>query len=391
MDFVLYDLPENWKKFLPFTFSRPVSEIRVGILTIREKWEKMLGAKVSYQTQSYLSQKFRGPIGTDHFIINSAVLPNQELVRALVKLESGESLFSGEMWVASRSVDKPIESFNPGESKKGHQISAGSIERIWQIFTLNGSEIIADFECITKNRKSEPISSSNRTTNSENIFLEPGAIVEHSILNASNGPIYIGNQAEVMEGCMIRGGFALGDHAVLKMGAKIYGPTTIGPHSKVGGEVNNSVIFGYSNKAHDGFLGNSVLGEWCNLGADTNNSNLKNNYSEVKVYDYSSNADILTGLNFCGLFMGDHSKAGINTMFNTGTVTGFSCNVFGAGFPDKHLPSFTWGGAESSEVFDLEKSISLAKAVYFRRNTEFSKEDESIFREIFNLTVKQKG
>lgn len=391
MHFILCDLPEKWESFLPFTFSRPVSEIRVGILTIREKWEKLLGTKVSYQTRDYLSEKFPDSSSAeDKFLINSSVFPDHDLVKKLMALEMGTSLFSGEDWVASR-----IEGVTPDQldlaafRKKSSQVECSGIDYLWEIFTLNGAHIRSDFQLITKNRKSQPLSSTNRATCPEDIFISPGAVVEHSILNASTGPIYICEGAEVMEGCMIRGPFALCEQATLKMGAKIYGPTTIGPHSKVGGEVNNSMIFGYSNKAHDGFLGNSVLGEWCNLGADTNNSNLKNNYSEVKIHSYAEKGMIATGLNFCGLFMADHSKAGINTMFNTGTVVGFSSNVFGAGFPDKHIPSFTWGGTESSQRFKLEKAIELAKAVYSRRNMEFTQEDERIFREIDKLTQVQ--
>ncbi len=392
MHFILYDLPEDQVAFQPFTFSRPVSELRVGILTIREKWEKMLGAKVCYFTSEYLQEKFPLKSNESHnFLINSAVLPNLSLIKTLVALKNDQAIFSEKgTWVASRIGHGGVKEFRI-PSKADYTAQCRILQHKWEIFTLNGEGILADFECITKNRQSEALSSTNRVTAPENIFLEPGAVIEHAIINASSGPVYIGAGAEIMEGALIRGPFAMGEGAVLKMGAKIYGPTTIGPHSKVGGEINNSVIFGYSNKAHDGFLGNSVIGEWCNLGADTNNSNLKNNYSEVRIHSYKTNALESTGLTFCGLFMGDHSKAGINTMFNTGTVVGFSGNIFGAGFPDKHIPSFTWGGTESSETFDLEKAIQLARAVYERRKLAFSKVDEQIFREIFRLTVLQKN
>jgi UDP-N-acetylglucosamine diphosphorylase/glucosamine-1-phosphate N-acetyltransferase len=393
MNFVLYDLPQKHQTFLPFTFSRPVSEIRIGILTIREKWEKMLGTKVCYHTVPYLSEKFKGPRDfADNFIINSSVLPNTELVKSLIKLEFGQSLYVSNTWVATRTKDQPVDKFEiPEKTSTSRSMGCEILNHPWEIFTLNDSALQADFDCVTLNRKSEKLSDTNRVIAPENIFIEKGATVEHCILNASTGPIYIGKDARMLEGCMVRGPLALCEGAVLKMGAKIYGATTIGPFSKVGGEVNNSVIFGYSNKSHDGYLGNSVLGEWCNLGADTNNSNLKNNYGEVSIYSYEKKDLIATGLTFCGLFMADHSKCGINTMFNTGTVVGFSCNVFGSGFPDKHLRSFTWGGAETTDVFKLEKAVELAKAVFSRRNMNFSNEDEKLFSEIFKLTVLQKN
>jgi UDP-N-acetylglucosamine diphosphorylase/glucosamine-1-phosphate N-acetyltransferase len=262
------------------------------------------------------------------------------------------------------------------------------ISNTWDIFSKNAAAIAADFKLLTEDRTSSPISSSNYVKNSENIFLEPGAVVENASLNAADGPIYIAANAEIMEGCLVRGPFSLGENSALKMGAKIYGATTVGPYSKVGGEVNNSVIFGYTNKGHDGFLGNSVLGEWCNLGADTNNSNLKNNYAEVRLWDYETEGFARTGLQFCGLMMGDHSKCGINTMFNTGTVIGVSSNIFGSGFPRNFVPSFSWGGSAGITTYKTTKAYEVADMVMSRRGLEFSEEDKAILDYVFEKTKK---
>ena len=244
---------------------------------------------------------------------------------------------------------------------------------------------------ITKNRKSQPIPAGVNTVNQENIFLEEGAKLTFCTLNASTGPIYIGKDAEIMEGCIVRGALAMCDNSVLKLGAKIYGATTIGPHSKVGGEVNNSVLMGYSNKGHDGFLGNSVLGEWCNLGADTNNSNLKNNYAEVRLWDYNTGRFAKTGLQFCGLMMGDHSKCGINTMFNTGTVVGVSANIFGSGFPRNFIPSFSWGGASGFTVYKTNKVFEVANEVMKRRKISFDDIEKRILENVYELTKQYRN
>jgi UDP-N-acetylglucosamine diphosphorylase/glucosamine-1-phosphate N-acetyltransferase len=263
-----------------------------------------------------------------------------------------------------------------------------SIENPWDIFSKNGDAIKSDFELVTKGRKSLALSSTNQVIAAENIFVEEGAVVECAILNASTGPIYIGKDAEIMEGSIVRGPFSLGEHSALKLGAKIYGPTTIGPHSKVGGEVNNSVIFGFSNKAHDGFLGNSVLGEWCNIGADSNNSNLKNNYAEVKLWNYNKERFVGTGLTFCGLIMGDHSKCGINTMFNTGTVVGVNANIFGSGFPRNFVASFSWGGAAGFTTYKLKDAFEVASKVFERRSMVFDETEQEILTHVFELTEK---
>jgi UDP-N-acetylglucosamine diphosphorylase/glucosamine-1-phosphate N-acetyltransferase len=260
------------------------------------------------------------------------------------------------------------------------------INNTWEIFQYNGRALQEDFQLLTAGRNSQPLSDSNRHTGNQ-LFIEEGAKIECSILNSSTGPIYIGKEAEIMEGCMIRGPFSLGDHSTVKMGAKIYGPTTVGPHCKVGGEINHSVFFGYSNKAHDGFMGQSVIGEWCNIGADTNTSNLKNTYEDIKLWNYADKTFVDTGLQFCGLIMGDHSKCGINTMFNTGTVVGISSNIFGPGYQRNFIPSFVWGGTSGLKAYDVNKAIAVARRVYARRNKEFTEVDEQILRSAYTFAL----
>jgi len=384
MNIILFD-DQYAANLLPFTFTRPVSELRLGILTIREKWERFfVNDKVSfsYLTKNYLQDKFACQSTNDNFYVNGALLPTEELVKAISGLEIGKGLMAGNKIIALRSDNFSLSDYSSIEFS-AYDNHTDFINFPWEIFSKNDQEIKADFKLITANKKSQVVSSTNQIIGSENIFIEEGAKVECSIINASTGPVYIGKNAEVMEGCIIRGPFALNDGAVLKMGAKIYGATTIGPGCKVGGEVSNSVFIANSNKAHDGFLGNSVIGEWCNLGADTNTSNLKNNYSNVKVWSYHERKMIDTGLLFCGLMMGDHSKCGINTMFNTGTVVGVSANIFGAGFPDKFLPSFTWGGTAESEKFLLDKAVALAATVMKRRGISMTPADEKILSEVF--------
>ena len=384
MNIILFD-DQYAANLLPFTFTRPVSELRLGILTIREKWERFfVNDKVSfsYLTKNYLQDKFACQTTNDNFYVNGALLPTEELVKAISGLEIGKGLMAGNKIIALRSDNFSLSDYSSIEFS-GYDNQTDFINFPWEIFSKNDQEIKADFKLITANKKSQVVSSTNQIIGSENIFIEEGAKVECSIINASTGPVYIGKNAEVMEGCIIRGPFALNEGAVLKMGAKIYGATTIGPGCKVGGEVSNSVFIANSNKAHDGFLGNSVVGEWCNLGADTNTSNLKNNYSNVKVWSYHERKMIDTGLLFCGLMMGDHSKCGINTMFNTGTVVGVSANIFGAGFPDKFLPSFTWGGTAESEKFLLDKAVALAATVMKRRGISMTPADEKILSEVF--------
>jgi UDP-N-acetylglucosamine diphosphorylase/glucosamine-1-phosphate N-acetyltransferase len=386
MQIILWDGPFR-NQLLPFTFTRPVADIRCGILTVAEKYTKYLNADVSYLTEEYLVGKY--PLNNEQgvLVINSSVLPDEGFISAVKELSEGQSLYKNDIFLAGKIGGGDI--LPSIDQKKNGQEFAGEIsllKNIWQIFSLNEQEIKKDFALITNGRKSQPIPSSNFVKNPENIFLEEGAKVEFASLNAENGPIYIAADAEIMEGSLVRGPFALGKHSQLKMAAKIYGATTIGPHCKVGGEVNNSVFFGYSNKAHDGFVGNAVIGEWCNLGADSNNSNLKNNYEEVKLWSYVKNGFEKTGLEFCGLFMGDHSKCGINTMFNTGTVVGVSANIFGSGFPRNFIPSFSWGGAAGFTTYQLNKATETAEKVYERRKLPLTDDDKSILTHIFDIT-----
>jgi UDP-N-acetylglucosamine diphosphorylase/glucosamine-1-phosphate N-acetyltransferase len=374
INYVLFD-DAGWSDLLPLTFTRPACEIRIGILTIKEKWEKRLKTVVSYEAKDYLSEKFpfkQNKQGSSIYV-NGRVCPNDILLSEIKKLKLSQSLYKGHTLIAYHGKD----------SEKIHSKSEPTIiNHPWDIFKNNGTELEADFTLITKGRKSKLLSKSNKVVGKGKIFLEAGAKAECSVFNTTNGSIYLDKNAVVMEGCLIRGGFYLGEHSELKMGAKIYGPTTIGPHSKVGGEVNNSVIFGYSNKGHDGFLGNSVLGEWCNLGADTNNSNLKNNYGEVKAYNYTQKKMINTGLQFCGLIMGDHSKTGINTMLNTGTVVGVNANIFGGNFPPAHVPSFSWGGSEKIEKYELNKAFEVAQRVMERRGLSLTDAEKKILKKV---------
>ncbi len=384
MNYILFDGPVR-SQLLPFTFTRPVADIRIGILTIREKWEKFLNTTTSTISEDYLSDKWPMVEMEENVMINSAFLPTAELVEQVKNLQPGEAVFYEEEVVAFHAYEEQDVEFAKCTAIE-MEGNAMVVEHTWDIFRMNGEALAADFELLTQDRKSQPISSTNKVIAPENIFLEEGAKVECATLNASTGPIYIGVDAEVMEGGIIRGPFSLGEESTLKMGARIYGPTTVGPFSKVGGEVTNSVIFGYSNKSHDGYLGNSVIGEWCNLGADTNTSNLKNDYSDVRLWDYNSERFAPTGLQFCGLMMGDHSKCAINTMFNTGTVVGVSANIFGAGFPRNFIPSFSWGGSGGTTTYKTIKAFEVAEKVMARRGIEFSEEDKAILEQVFNDT-----
>lgn len=392
MNYILFD-DYSRDNLLPFTYTRPVCEIRIGILTVREKWELLLKENVSFQTQDYLNTKFQLKLINDNIFINGKVCPNEHILQLVLNLNNNEAIKAGNDLIAYRTdksekINSDLLLANAKQVDKDYI----SIKNVWDIFSKNGDAIKEDFKRLTHNRKSQVISSTNTVIgNSNDVFIEEGAVVEASILNTKSGPIYIGKDAEVMEGSVVRGPFALCEHSALKLATKVYGPTTIGPHSKVGGEVNNSVVFGFSNKAHDGFLGNSVVGEWCNLGADTNNSNLKNNYGNVKLFNYHKNAMIDTGLQFCGLMMGDHSKCGINTMFNTGTVVGVGANIFGGGFPPTHIPSFTWGGAESMETYKLDKMFETAERVYARRGIELDELEKSILSHVFEQTKKYRN
>lgn len=377
---------ENRKAFLPLIFTKPLAKIRIGILTIEEKWTALFNQKNSqlfYNSEKYLSKKYPAFNSEDEAIfINAQFLPTQELVSFITtKLNTNEALTINKTLVVAKcnSANFSAQRYNTIDIADFNLIK---LKNCTDIFSFNHKAIANDFELLTSGRKSEKISSTN-TVIGNNIFIEKGAKVEASVLNSSEGPIYIGKDAEIMEGCLIRGSFALCEKAVLKMGAKIYGGTTVGPQSRVGGEVSNSVIQGFSNKGHDGFLGNSVIGEWCNLGADTNNSNLKNNYSEVKLWNYETQKQEPTGLQFCGLIMGDHSKSGINTMFNTGSIVGVFATIFGGGFQQKFIPSFSWG---ENDTFQLEKAFEVAQEVMKRRNLTLTDEDKAILTAIFEQT-----
>ncbi len=393
MNYILFDSSFR-NNLLPLTFTRPVADLRIGILTIREKWELLLQEKTSTLTEPYLAVKYPLVKAETNILINGSICPNEALLAEVKKLKSGETLVQGDSIIAMCLEADSLDSFGGEAADDISTITTDidfiKVENTWELFQFNDRAIREDFELLTKGRKSQPLSKTNRVVNPENIFVEEGAVVEFAILNASTGPIYIGKEAEIMEGSKVRGPLALCDHSVLKMDAKIYGATTIGPYSKVGGEVNNSIILGYSNKAHDGFLGHSVLGEWCNLGADTNTSNLKNTYEEVKLWSYAEDAFVATGLQFCGLIMGDHSKSGINTMFNTGTVVGVNSNIYGAGFQRNFVPSFSWGGTHGFADFDLNKAIKIATAVYKRRGIAFDQVEMAILKEIYNLTHKNR-
>lgn len=387
MNYILFDGPSR-NNLLPFTFTRPVADIRIGILTIREKWETYLGFTTTTLTEDYLSEKYPMVEMDENVMINASYLPNSELSEMVKNLEENQAIFKGEDVIAffSKETQENIDFENYEAIEFIDDLI--KLEQTWDIFRKNGEALSEDFELLTKGRKSQPIPSSNRVIDASNVFIEEGATLEFAILNASTGPIYIGKDAEIMEGSIIRGPFALCEGSTLKLGAKIYGPTTVGPFCKVGGEVTNSVLFAYSNKAHEGYLGNSVLGEWCNIGADTNTSNLKNDYSQVRLWDYQTESFAKTGLQFCGLMMGDHSKCGINTMFNTGTVVGVSTNIFGSGFPRNFIPSFSWGGHGGFTTYLTKKAFEVAKVVMSRRNVEFSEQDAEILEHVFEETKK---
>lgn len=387
MNYILFDgIVRN--ALLPFTFTRPVADIRVGILTIREKWEKYLGSTTTTLTEEYLSEKYPMVEMEQNVMINASFLPNDVLSEMVKNLVRNQAIFKGEEVIAFFTEETQEEvDFDTYEILELDE-EVITINHTWDIFAKNDAAIREDFELLTEDRTSQPIPKSVNVIAPENIFIEEGAKLEFVTLNASSGPIYIGKNAEIMEGSVIRGPFALCEYGRVKLASKVYGATTVGPHSVIGGEVSNSVLFGYSNKGHDGFLGNAVLGEWCNIGADSNNSNLKNNYEEVKLWSYETENFAKTGLQFCGLMMGDHSKCGINTMFNTGTVVGVSTNIFGSGFPRNFVPSFSWGGASGFSTYVTKKAFETAKIVMARRQVEFSEQDQKILEHVFEETSK---
>ncbi len=387
MNYILFDGPAR-TALLPFTYTRPVADIRIGILTIREKWEKYLGSTTTTLTEEYLSDKYPMVELEENVMINASYMPNANLVEIISNLKSNQAVFKGDAVIAFFTNDSQEEvDFDQYEIIEFTD-DCLTVEHTWDIFAKNDASIREDFALLTEGRTSQRISKTVNVISPENIFVEEGAKMEFVTLNASTGPIYIGKNAEIMEGSVIRGPFALCEEAQVKLATKVYGATTVGPHCRIGGEINNSVLFGYSNKGHDGFLGNSVLGEWCNIGADSNNSNLKNNYEEVKLWSFETESFAKTGLQFCGLMMGDHSKCGINTMFNTGTVVGVSANIFGSGFPRNFVPSFSWGGASGFVTYQTHKAFEVAKIVMDRRHIVFTDQDKAILEHVFEVSKK---
>lgn len=360
MRIVLVDT--NWKKFLPLTFTRPVGEIRIGVLKIREKWEYFLNSKSELVSEEYLNKKYFQSFEGGAIVINSKVLPNLSLANSILNLKDKEMLSYNNEWVAIKSDngfnDKSWEGLKTIQFK-GEMVQ---LNNWWDIYLKNGDQIELDFSLITRNRESKPISATNTIIgDASKIFLEDGVYLEGCTLNTNHGSIYFGKNSEIMEGALIRGGLAVLEESRLKLGVKIYGPTTIGPKSRIGGEVKNCVIQGHSNKSHDGYIGNSVLGEWINLGADTNCSNLKNTFSNAKVWDYETGDYIDSKQQFIGACIGDYSKTGINTMINTASTIGVNVNWFGEGFPPKRIPSFQWGKDGKGDVelcWNVNKNIA---------------------------------
>ncbi len=390
MNYILFGAKAR-NHLLPFTFLRPLADIRVGILTIREKWEAFLGKETSTLTEPYLAKKYPMIKEADNILINASVMPDAILLEEIADLKHNQTLVAGETLIAHRVPDNDIgnmeaellEEVEPKHSRS--QIN--KLFNLWDIIVLNERQILSDYELITKNRKSQPIPGHVQVINPENVFVEEGARLDLAMINASKGPVYIGRDAHIMDGAIIKGPAGVGEGSTVRMGAKIYGGSAIGPQCKVGGEMEASVIFGYSNKAHDGFLGHSVIGEWCNIGADTNTSNLKINYDQIRLWDYAEESFVHTGQTFCGTFMGDHTKCGINTMFNTGTVVGVSSQVFGAGFMRNFIPSFSWGSVSGLSVIDFNKAINVAGRMHERRNKEFTEADIEILRHVYEHTL----
>ena len=390
MNYILFDGTVR-ESLLPFTYTKPVADLRIGILTIREKWEKYLGFTTTTITEDYLEEKYPMVEMPENIMINAAFLPTDDLVALVKKLKEKEAVFYKNQLLAffTTAAQETVDIDNYKQINCTTEVL--QIKNTWDLFSLNDKALRADFTLLTQGRVSQAIPNNVQCVNKEAIFIEEGAEVLFSVLNASTGPIYIGKNALVMEGSLIRGPFAMGENSVVKMGAKIYGATTLGPHCKVGGELNNVVLMGYSNKGHDGYLGNSVLGEWCNIGADSNNSNLKNNYSNVRLWNYETESFAKTGLQFCGLMMGDHSKCAINTMFNTGTVIGVSANIYGSNFPRNFIPSFSWGGAAGFSTYQIKKAIETASLVFERRSFEFNEKEQRILNHVFETTEKYRN
>jgi UDP-N-acetylglucosamine diphosphorylase/glucosamine-1-phosphate N-acetyltransferase len=396
VNYILFD-DQNRFNLLPFTHTRPVADIRCGILTMRERWEKLLDAKTSTLTDSYLQPVFPLEASDDNLLVNGSVFGTKELAKQINDLKKDHKLVKGDVLIAARFSNAEmhfhnLDTFTAGLKAETFEDEVNAVTRLWDIFSKNDTALREDFRLLTKKRKSASIPDGVTVSGKENLFIEKGAVINAGVvINATTGPVYIGKDAEILEGCMLRGPVALCDHAVLKMGAKVYGATTLGPGCKAGGEISNVVFFANSNKGHDGFLGNAVIGEWCNLGADTNCSNLKNNYDQIKIWNEHTNKSVSTGLQFCGLMMGDHSKCAINTMFNTGTVVSVSANIFGAGFPEKFVPGFCWGGSDGMVTYQFERAMDAAGRMMARRSLNLSEAEVAMYRHIFDATAWQRS
>ncbi|HTO17064.1 MAG TPA: GlmU family protein [Edaphocola sp.] len=378
------------RQLLPFTHTRPVADIRCGIMTMRQRWKRYL-AKESSGTicRQELAEVFPAEYGPDNLYVNAQIFTTVSLAIVVSNLKPNQALVQGNNLIALRTEQHlDTRQINEDSLKDFEPVLFSEqiiqLQHVWDIFILNDYALRSDFTFLTHNVNSQAIPEGVRVIGKpENLFIASGAKLYDAVINVETGPVYIDEDAEVMEGAMIRGPFYLGKHAAVKMGAKIYGATTIGDGSKVGGELGNAVFFDHANKGHDGFIGNAVIGSWCNLGADTNCSNLKNNYDEVSIWSEHENGMIKTGLQFCGLLMGDHSKCGINTMFNTGTVVGVSCNIFGGDFPDKYIPSFSWGGKNELTLYRFDKALDTAERMMQRRNLSLSEAEKELFKNIY--------
>jgi UDP-N-acetylglucosamine diphosphorylase/glucosamine-1-phosphate N-acetyltransferase len=396
MQLILFDHPTYSEALLPFTFTRPISGLRMGILTLKEKWEKHLGMEAGVWAQAPVGNYVNTPLRDEVLLVCSSLLPAASWMEQLKQLPPATALLDEQSQVCALRLNQQeatnfLQSFIWTGAQQQLHGERHWVTQPWHLFKGNGREIRADFDLITRNRKSAKLSDPHTIVyGEENLFIEEGAEIKAAVINAASGPVYIGRNAQIHEGVLIHGPLALCEGAHLNMGAKIRGDSTIGPYCKVGGEVSNAILFGFSNKAHDGFLGNSVIGEWCNLGADTNTSNLKNNYAEVRLWSYASQRFEPTGEQFCGLMMGDHSKCSINTMFNTGTVVGVGANIFGSGFPRNFIPSFTWGGAGGMTTYKIQKFFESAEAMMARRGTNLSEQDKALYQEIFDLSAKSR-
>jgi len=390
MNYILYDGSVR-NALLPFTYTKPVADLRIGILTIRQKWEKHLCFTTTTLTEEYLEEKYPMVEMAKNVMINASFLPTNALVEIIRELKDNQAVYKNNEVIAFFTAENQEEVNFDEYEQIDFKDEVLQITNTWDLFSLNDAAIRLDFDLITDGRASQPIPEGVNYLNKEDIFIEEGAEVLFSTLNASTGPIYIGKDALIMEGSAIRGPFSLGNESVVKMGATIYGATTIGPNCTVGGEIKNSILMAYSNKGHEGYLGNSVIGEWCNLGAGTNNSNLKNNYAEVRLWSYETERFAKTGLQFCGLMMGDHSKCAVSTIFNTGTVVGVSSNIYGSNFPRNFIPSFSWGGAAGFSEYQTSKAIGTASLVFQRKGLEFDAQQQRILQHIFEETSKYRN